>query len=396
MKKVSRLLIFFFAMVLLLAGGCAVEEAAGEKGPVTIGVILPLSGKDQIPGERMLAGLRHAEYELNTHRGINNRQVRLLVFDSAGKPDESSAAFLTAVRSGVKGVICGGNEEEILAAAPLAQQHKMPLLVLRETADSVVGINPFVYRSIYSDTQQSETLAAYLWYWRQMLRISVLMDDSPDASYERNTARAVAGAFREFGGSVTSTPVYRGKDFKKAVTDALITGPQAVIVSARGERAAAIVTELRKKGYKGAVCGLDGWDQPEFFKALTALGDPGDCVYISLFTPTDSIEEFNDFRADFRRRNFHEPGNLETIGYDALKLLAIGLGQARNAGDFNKNWLSIRNHFGAAGTYTMLRKGKIDRTMFINAVDPAKGNISGCQGRLLRSFMHSRLATYKY
>ena len=60
------------------------------------------------------------------------------------------------------------------------------------------------------------------------------------------------------------------------------------------------------------------------------------------------------------------------------------------------NGLGIRNHFGAAATYTMLKRGKIDRTMYINAIDPAKANGIGCRGRLLRSFMHSKLATYRY
>ena len=395
MKKLFRFLSLFCGIILLFCG-CVepMQRIPGKgNGPVLIGALLPLTGKDKIQGERMLSGLQYAEYELNSQRGINNRSVKLLVFDSAA--ESAYTAYLSAVQAGVSGIICGNTGDELQEIFAPAEKYRIPTVIARDTADSSVNANAFIFRSIYTDSQQSEALAGYLWYWRQMQRICVLMDNSSDAVYERSNARGVAESFRDLGGTVTDTPVYRGDDFSKAINEALITGPQAIIVSARGRRAAAILFKLRQKGYKGVICGTDGWDTPEFFKSLT-LKDPGDCVYISRFMPSGISEEFKDFRAGFRRRNFHEPGDLETISYDALKLLAIGLGRAENLRDFQKNWQSIRTHFGCAATYTMLKRGKIDRTMYINAIEPAKANGIGCQGRLLRSFMHSKLATYRY
>jgi branched-chain amino acid transport system substrate-binding protein len=395
MKKMFRYLTLFCGIILFFCG--CVEHTQNipvkKNGPVLIGALLPLTGADKIRGERMLSGLQYAEYELNSQRGINNRNVKLLVFDS--EAEGAYNAYLAAVKSGVSGIICGNTGDELPNVFAPAEQYNIPTVIARDTADSNVNANASIFRSIYTDKQQSESLAAYLWYWRQMQRICVLMDNSPEAVSERNNARAVAESFRDLGGTVTDTPVYRENNFSKAVNEALITGPQAIIVSARGKRAAAILAELRQKGYKGAICGTDGWDTPEFFKSLM-VKDPGDCVYISRFTPSETSEEFKDFSAGFRRRHFHEPGDLETISYDAFKLLSIGLGRAETLRDFRKNWQSIRNHFGCGATYTMLKRGKVDRTMYINAIEPAKENGIGCQGRLLRSFMHSKLATYRY
>ena len=278
----------------------------------------------------------------------------------------------------------------------MSKQFRIPSVIPLATADSTAGANPYVFRTAYTDSQQGEALAAYLWYWRQMLRISILIDDSSDAEYERNTARATAEAFRDLGGSVTNMPVYRKDDFKKAVSEALMTGPQAIIVSARGDRAGRILKEIREKGYKGAVCGLDAWDSPDFFKQINTMESPGDCLYVSFFTPAYPVEEFKDFSAGFRQKYFYNPGSCETISYDAMKLLAIGLGRAADIRDFKTNWLTIRNHFGAAATYTMLKDGNVDRTIFINAVEPKQPNGISSTGRLIRSFMHSRLATYRY
>ena len=362
---------------------------------VVIGAALPLSGAYAEAGKEMLQGAQIAIRTLNAGRGVGGRRVRLEVADTCSTSSGARQAMSKLALKGAAAVAGGYTTQETEGLASGANIERLPLAVACATADKFSNSGLFVFRTSCSDTQQAQGLAAYLWYWRQMQRICVLMDNSPEAVCERNNARAVAASFRDLGGTVTDTPVYRDNNFSKAINEALITGPQAIIVSARGKRAAAILAELRQKGYKGAICGTDGWDTPEFFKSLT-VKDPGDCVYISCFTPSETSEEFKDFSAGFRRRHFHEPGNLETISYDALKLLAIGLGRAESLRDFRKNWLAICNHFGCAATYTMLRRGKVDRTMYINAIEPAKANGLGCQGRLLRSFMHSRLATYRY
>ena len=400
MKKLTSC-IFCFAAVLtvFLSGGCIQEPLAQnpyEDGPVIIGAVLPLTGKDREIGERMLNGLRYAEYELNSRRGINNRQVKLQAFDTQSTADGARSAFAGAAQSGASGIVCGYNAGEVQAVLPLAESFRVPMVIPLATADAAKGANAYVFRTAYTDSQQGEALAAYLWYWRQMLRISLLIDSDPGAEYERNTVRATAAAFRDLGGTVTNMPVYQGDNFSKAIEEALVTGPQAIIVSARGDRAGRILKELRNKGYQGAVCGLDSWDTPEFFKQVDSIKNPGDCLYVSFFTPANPVEEFTEFNQGFRQKFFHEPGCFETMSYDALKMLAIGLGRAKSIGDFKRNWLTIRNHFGAAATYTMLADGNVDRTMYINAVEPkSSNNIRSC-GRLIRSFMHSKLATYRY
>ena len=395
-------LLFFFCLTFLfLLSGCAApeEQLSGydpEAREITIAAVLPLSGKYKADGERMLSGLRYGEYELNSRRGINRKPMKLLVFDSRSTAAGAAEAFTAAAENNASGVVTGYSTEEAEQIAPLADTYRLPAVITMATADSTVGSSPFVFRNTYSDRQQGEALGAYLWYWRQLLRISVLMDSDPDHQYERSTARATAAAFKELGGTVTNMPAYRGKNYLKALNEAMITGPQAIVVSARGAQAAEIVKTLRAKGYKGIICGLDSWDTPEFFRAMSSLKNPGDCLYVSFFTPANRQEEFKDFQKGFRQKFFHEPGSCETMSYDALKLLAIALGNAATRRDLQQNLESIRNHFGAAATYTMLPDGNVDRTMYINAVEPPAVDGTSSRGRLIRSFMHSKLATYRY
>ena len=400
MKKVPVLLFLTGLFCWTFLTGCVSPESVlgnSERidGPVIIGALLPMTGRDKESGDRMLAGLRFAEYELNNRRGIGGRRIKLVPYDTGSTGAGAAAAFEAAAGDGASGMIAGYSTAEAEAVAPLAVRHRIPSVFPMATTDAI-GPHPCLVRCAYTDRQQGEGLAAYLWYWRQLIRISVLMDADPEAAYERNTARAVAEAFRDLGGVITAAPRYTGENFEKALGEALITGPQAIVVSARGARAARMIRALREKGYAGAICGLDAWDTPAFFRELDKMDDPGDCVYVSFFTPQSKTEEFKDFQAGFRQKYFHDPGSCETMSYDALKLLAMGLSQARTLDDFAENWLAIRNHFGAAATYTMLPRSGIDRTLFINAVDSKRADGRGTSGRLIRSFMHSKLASYRY
>ena len=64
--------------------------------------------------------------------------------------------------------------------------------------------------------------------------------------------------------------------------------------------------------------------------------------------------------------------------------------------DFDKNWQSIRNHSGATAVYTMLKKGDIDRTIYLNSIGVRRGNGKIVPyARLSRKMQYSQLEEYK-
>ena len=101
------------------------------------------------------------------------------------------------------------------------------------------------------------------------------------------------------------------------------------------------------------------------------------------------------FHDSFREKYSHEPGSCEAQGYDSLKLLAIGLGNARSIEEFTRNLLTVRGYPGAAASYTFLPPAaELDRTMYINTIRPAGRNNPLPHGTNSRSFPYSKLATY--
>ena len=161
-----------------------------------------------------------------------------------------------------------------------------------------------------------------------------------------------------------------------------------------GKRAAAIFKKLRQSGFNGIICGPDSWDDAEFIAALVDV-EPGEVIYTALFSPENTLQEYQDFKETFRKRFFYIPGACPVQSYDALKFLAIGLTNADDLFKFDKNWRTIRNHSGAAAVYTMLKKGEIDRTVYLNSIGVHRGKRLLPYPRLSMKLQYSKLEDYR-
>ena len=399
MKALRILSASLFSAIFALTG-CVEPELMlrlnpEETGAVRIGAVLPLSGANREYGTRMLKGIRLAVDELNAGRGIAGRKLELLVYDNCSTRDGAERATRSAAAEGAAALIAGYNTNEVDGIVPLVEPLRLPVMIPQATANRHVGLSRFVFRCVYSDRQQAEALAGYLWYWRKLLRLGIVVNMDPTDEYSRNIARDMAQCFSDLGGEVVRTIEVRNGDFTRQLQELMTHGPQAILLPVEGKLAAAMLKTLRDRGYAGIVCGPDTWDSEEFFQSLSDRSTVGDCVYIGMFGADESYPAYRDFSRSFRARYFHAPGSTETLSYDAVKLLAIGLARAGTILDFERNWQSLKMHPAAAGVLSTLPKGGIDSTIYINSVAPGNYVAPHPHPQTIRSFLHSKLESYR-
>lgn len=398
MKNIRNLIAAFFGAVMLV--GCVEPELMlrirpEERSPIRIGAILPLSGENRDYGTRMLKGIRLAVDELNGGRGIAGRKIDLVVYDNASTREGAARATTSAAAEGAVALIAGYNTTEVGGIVPLAEPLRLPVIIPQATANRFSGFSRFVFRCVYSDRQQAEALAGYLWYWRKLLRLGIVVNMEQKDEYSRNIARDMAQCFTDLGGEVVRTIEIRGDKFDRELQELMTHGPQAILLPVDGKLAAKMLKTLRDKGFGGIVCGPDAWDSEEFFQALSDRSSVGDCVYIGMFGGDDSYPAYREFAKRFREHYFHSPGSTETLSYDALKLLAIGLSRAETILDFERNWKDIKMYPAASGVMSSLPKGGIDSTIYINSIVPGNYLDPHPHPRTIRSFLHSKLETYR-
>lgn len=396
MRRVLRKIVVSAAAVVLagcaeLSVGTALRNDPAAPGPVKVGVIAPLSGANRLYGERMVDGVRLAVEELNGGRGINGRKVELLVRDSGGVPSRAAELVDELDKAGIVGLIAGYDSNEVLEIAPAARRRSIPTLVPLATASQICEGNPFVFRNAFTDREEARALAGYAWYWRKLLRIAVLTDARPEGGYSREIGREAAQSFAELGGTVVRSAEILPDDPNLTATlrDVLAAAPQGILIPFETSQAALLVRQLRQLGYQGLLFGGDSWDEDRFLRTCGA--QPGDCAYIAFYAPGSESPENRLFRDSFRRTFYRYPGSCEAQGYDATKLLAIGLGNSRTLEEFTTNLLAVRSQPMAAGLITILPDGGLDRTVYINTIRPAGRDNPEPTGRTSKSFLLSKL-----
>ena len=386
MKFLCRIGAMFVIAVVLFSTGCIPEEfylradmSRPDAAPLKIAAVLPMSGANRISAEQMAEGLQMAEQHINLNSHSGKTRVILKIFDSKGSAAGAWAAVEAAAKWGASGVIAGYSTAEVSAIIPHAVRLRMPVMIPLATSNEHSAISPFVFRNSYTDFQQSEMLANYLFHWRQVKFLGIFIDESGDAVYQSSIARDVNQAFRNLGGTITATSIAKLEPSDRDIVNMLKSDPEAILLTCGGKAAAKLIIRLRKAGFTGIICGADNWDDSELISNLDNF-KTGDCLFTAFFNDENDSKEYIDFKKAFRKRFFHSPGACETQSYDALKLLVIGFSNAETLIDFERNWCSIRQHQGAAALYTMLPKGEIDRTIYINTIGIRR------EGRKLKPF----------
>ena len=389
------------AVAALLLAGCVPAGEMLRFNPesydaLRIGVVLPLSGPQAEYGKKMLNGARFAADELNNHRGHFGRPVELVVFDTASTGDGAAQAFQSAVSAGVVGVVGGYSTVEAQGITPLAKVHRVPLVIPMATGDDdVIGGNSFVFRAVFTDKQQSEMIAGYMKYYRNIKRIVVTVSADPGDIYSRNVARDVADSFRKLGGEVSSFMEISPASPEKALGESVAYAPDAILLPFEGKLAARYYKILREAGYNGLICGPDSWDDPVFFKTLQGIKSPGNSFYTAFYSDEASHIEFKNFRENFRKKRYYFPGSCEIQTFDAVNMLLAGFGNNGNTlRKFNRNWTALRKYTGAAAVYTMLPKNRIDRTIYINRIGTAPEDGRRLVPRNIAGLQYSRLQDY--
>ncbi|HEX7519244.1 MAG TPA: ABC transporter substrate-binding protein, partial [Candidatus Deferrimicrobium sp.] len=112
--------------------------SAGFAETVKVGVLLPLTGSQAKFGEIEKRSYEMAAEEINAKGGVNGKKIELLFEDDTGKPDVGRSGVEKLIAREKVPVITGGYSSSVTAAAaPVAQQFKVPFVICTGSADDI-------------------------------------------------------------------------------------------------------------------------------------------------------------------------------------------------------------------------------------------------------------------
>ncbi len=318
------------AIVLVACLSACVRRSTPVDLPeeIRLGEFSSMTGPQAPFGLAVHSGIQLAVEEANLHGGIGGRKVRLISYDDRGEEGEARRLVERLATSDQVQVVLGEVATALsLAAAPVAQRLKVPMISPGSTHPEVTRIGDHIFRVCYTDPFQGAVMARFALNYLQMKKAAVFQDASTE--YSRGLAEHFSREYQAGGGKILARGEYRNgeKDFKKALIPLVAAKPDVLFLPGYFSEVGSVAAQARKLGYRGLFLGGDGW---EGLGARRLSGKAVEGSYFSNhFSPEDRNPAVQSFVARYQARFKEPPTALAAVGYDAA---AVALDAIRRAG----------------------------------------------------------------
>jgi len=349
MKRI--LLSLLISASLLTALACQPAGSGSDK--VRIGVFMSLTGDTANFGISSTNGIKMAAEEVNTAGGINGKQIELLVQDD--RSDASEAATIVTkfvTQDQVHAILGEVASSRSIAAAPIAQNAKIPMLTPSSTNPEVTKKGDFIFRSCFIDPVQGAAIAQFGAKSLSAKRGALMVDRKND--YSTGLEKVIKDVFTKLGGEMVVIQSYQAgdQDFNAQITDIKGANPDVIFVPGYYGDVALFAKQARDKGITVPMLGGDGWDSPSLYQIGGAALNGS--YFSNHYSPDDADPLVQKFVSDYKARYGSVPDALAATAYDAARIMFDAIKRANSLdGTAIRNALAATKDFpGVTGKVT--------------------------------------------
>jgi len=327
----KRTLLSLLLLTTLFIGFACERRGAGSTGgstgTIVVGYYGDLSGRTSSFGQSTKNGAEMAADELNKAGGINGRTIQIVVEDDQGEPNKAATVVTKLINQdkviALLGEVASSNS---LAAAPKAQEAKVPMISPSSTNPAVTQVGDYIFRVCFIDPFQGEVMAKFAANNLKAKRAAILYDFNSD--YSRGLYQFFKRSFTAAGGQIVSEQSYTqgDRDFSGQLTAIRAANVDVIYVPGYYGEVGVIANQTKQLGIKAPLLGGDGWDAPQLWQ-LGGAALNGDYIsnHYSVDDPSPAIQKFV---TDYKGRYKLLPDALAALGYDSMKVLADAIKRA--------------------------------------------------------------------
>ena len=364
-------LAFTIIFSILLSSACVQKGGVNNNGStgdgagdIKVGVYGDLTGATSSFGQSTKNGVQLAVDEINAAGGVNGRKITLVVEDDQGRPEQAKTVISKLINQdkvqAVLGEVASSNS---LAAAPVAQEAKIPMITPSSTNPKVTEVGDYISRVCFIDPFQGSVMAKFAANTLKAKTAAIIGDVQSD--YSKGLTQFFTQEFTKLGGKVVAEQKYAqtDPDFKAQLTAIRNLNPDVIYIPGYYGQVAIIAKQARELGMNMPLLGGDGWDSPELWKlGGEALKNSYISNHYSADNPAPEIQNFvKAYQAKFNT----VPDSLAALAYDSAKVLADAI---KRAGGTDS--AKLRDAINATKEFPGVT-GKITLDGSRNAVKPA-------------------------
>jgi branched-chain amino acid transport system substrate-binding protein len=321
------------AAALLLAAPSAALAQAGSKGTVKVGVLLPLTGNTAWAGKTNRIAATIAAEEVNAQDLAGGYKVELVFGDSQCEPRPShDQAERLISQDKVQLLIGEWCSSASVAAAQVANDEKIPMLVNISTADEIAGnAGPYAFQSSMQNRYSQQREAALLQKDFKFESVAIIVENNDfGLTFRKNMVALMEKAGKKVVLDVTQDR--NDTNWYATITRIPASKPDLVIVSISAVQAANFVKQYAEAGIATPLFS-DYPPPPRIFERQVGLqaGKIG-LVRAAFFVKSDSNtpvqKEFVarlEARAQKELNETHDVTYWDVASYDAVRLVADAL-----------------------------------------------------------------------
>ncbi|CAN7459163.1 ABC transporter substrate-binding protein [Duganella sp. LjRoot269] len=339
----------------LLLGAAAVSAGvlpsiAAAAEPLKVGLVVPMSGPFASTGRQIEAAVR---LYLRQHgASVAGRPVEIILKDDGGvSPDVTKRLAQELVARDKVQVLAGfGLTPLAFAAAPVATQAKVPMIVMAAAASAVPQRSPYIVRTGFTLAQVTAPMAQWAAKNKIKSAVSLVSDYGPGLDAEKVFAKGLL----EGGGKMLDSlrAPLRNPDYAPFLARVKDLKPDALFVFVPSGEGAAVLKQFTERGLAAAgirlICTGDVLDDDLMASIGPAAAGVVSSHHYSAAHPSAEnkayVEAFVKANPGMRP-NFHSVG-----AYDGMHLLYQALRQTNGDSDGDKllaamkgmAWTSVR------------------------------------------------------
>jgi branched-chain amino acid transport system substrate-binding protein len=334
LAKAQEVAVKFRIFVAAAALACALAgREAGADDALKIGLILPMTGPFASTGKQVDAAVKL--YIARHGDTVAGRRIEILLRDDTGvAPDKTNLIAQELVAKDKAAILAGfGLTPLALAAAPVATQARVPMIVMASGALLIPQQSPYIVRTSFTLPQQTAPMAD--WSVRNGIKkvFTIVTDYQPGFDAETTFTSVFASA----GGTIVGkarVPL-TDTDFPRVMQRAKETRPDAVFVFVPSGEGAPVMKAFSAGAVAQSGVKLIGTGDVTDDDILDGMGDVAlGAITSHFYSAAHPSPENKAFVAAFEQANGGmRPNYMAVGGYDGMHLVYEVLKKTNGASD---------------------------------------------------------------
>ena len=308
---------------------------------IKIGLILPMTGPVASTGKQIDAAVKL--YMSQHGSSVAGKTIEVILKDDGGVPDNTKRLAQELIVNDKVAFIAGfGITPAALAAAPLATQAKVPMIVMAAGTSIITERSPYIVRTSFTLAQSAVVMAD--WAAKNGIRkvATLVVDFAPGADSQSSFKEA----FTKAGGQVIAelkVPV-ANPDFAPFLQRARDAAPDAIYVFVLSGQGATFAKQFAERGLDKSGIKLIG---PGDFSDDDLLAGMGDAVLGAVtahqYSAAHPSAANKAYVAAFKKmHNGLRPNFMSVGGYDGMHLIYEALKKTHGETDGDALVLAMR------------------------------------------------------